>query len=428
MQKKLGQISVSILASTISVQKNKGHKVKSEANKLISITIACVLLTLQPMLARAEEASRGIGGTGHSASEGGVGGTGHVGSEKGIGGTGHTQSDGGIGGTGIVGIITGFGSIWVNGLEVQYDAKTQMASNTTAATANELAIGQVVAIEASGINNEFKANKISVVNAVEGQITAVDATNGKLTVLGQTVIATTQTLTSDPKNAQSTAAFNQGDYVKVSGLRKANGEIMASRIERSAPIAESNLIGPITSINGNTIEVYGLQISHASTGIELSIGQEISVTGQMRGGILIAREISPSPSMQLYGHTEHINLQGYVGARSSDGKIKVGNLEVVLSDPAMLPKTLSPDQLVQISGRFANDHRLIADRIEFSRDRPDRVQFDRGNNEHGGHERVEHGDHAERPDRSDHIDHIDRPDSPDRPDHSEVHKQSEHSH
>lgn len=406
----------------------------SVAHKLILITAAFIFFTLQPSVLRAGEADRGIGGTGHTAI-GGMGGTGHTGSgiggtgstanKTGIGGTGHAQSDGGIGGTGIVGIITGFGSIWVNGLEVQYDAKTQMADNNEAVSTNELAIGQVVAIEASGSNHEFRANKISLVNAVEGPISAIDISNGKLTVLGQTVVTTTQTLIGEQPNTRRAISFSPGDYVKVSGLRMANGEVMASRVERTGPIAEPGLVGPITRINGNMIEVYGLQISSTTAGSAFNIGQEISVTGQLNGGILTARSMTLSPSMQLYGHTAHINLQGYVGAATSDGQIKIGNMEIEMSDPSVATTLLSPGQLVQISGRFANDHRVIADRIEISRDRPDSVPDSIGGHEQGGMDSVEHGDHAERPDRNDHVD---RPDSPERSDHAEVPNQSEHSH
>ena len=53
-------------------------------------------------------------------SPGGVGGTGAVAGRPGLGGTG--ISEGGIGGTGIVGVITGFASICVNGVEVHFDA------------------------------------------------------------------------------------------------------------------------------------------------------------------------------------------------------------------------------------------------------------------------------------------------------------------
>ena len=422
---------------------------KSKSCNLMASVFALIFITLlQPLNVRAAEVNRGIGGTGHSAIENGVagtgkstskegiggtgrvdsgiGGTGIMANKSGIGGTGRSEGDGGIGGTGIVGIITGFGSIWVNGLEIQYDAKTQVAANAGAASTNELAIGQVVVVEAKGSANELQANKISMVNAVAGQITALDLANGKMTVLGQSVIVTAHTITHDLQNQLNMITFNLGDYVQVSGLRMENGEIVASRIERTEPIAEPSLVGPITAINGNMIEIYGLQISVATiTG--LSVGQEVNAVGSLSSGILTAREIAPSPSMQLYGRTEQVNLQGYVGAGTEPGQIKIGNLEIVVSDPALISKKLTPGELVQISGRFASDHRVIADRIEFSRDMPDRGQYDHaGSQEHGGVDRVEHSsEHIDRPDRNDLVDH---PDRTDHEDHSGGHEHSEHSH
>ena len=65
--------------------------------------------------------SAGIGGTGISSAQAGIGGTGVT--NKGIGGTG-LEANSGIGGTGIVGVITGFGSICVNGLELFYFTDT----------------------------------------------------------------------------------------------------------------------------------------------------------------------------------------------------------------------------------------------------------------------------------------------------------------
>ena len=52
----------------------------------------------------------------------------------GLGGTGMLASSGdsggnGLGGTGIVGEITGFGSVFVNGIEVEYNAKTPFSIN-----------------------------------------------------------------------------------------------------------------------------------------------------------------------------------------------------------------------------------------------------------------------------------------------------------
>lgn len=403
---------------------------KNNAYKLVSHISALVLLGLmQPSALHASDAIRGIGGTGHSGSGMGgtgkdIGGTGHSNTPSGIGGTGHAPNDG-IGGTGIVGIITDFGSVWVNGVEVQYDAKTQVAENAAAASSNDLAIGDVVVIEANGNDNGLQARKISVVNAVEGQVSAVDKASGKLTILGQTVSITTKTITNDKLNSQSEIQFQPNDQIKVSGLRLANGEIVASRIERTAPIAEPSVVGPITAINGGTITVYGLQIVAEATD-KLSVGQEITATGQLKDGQLVAREVTPSPTTQLYGHAEHINMQGYVGTRSADGLVKVGSMEIVAADSPVKLDTLTPGELVQISGHFASDHRVIVDRVEFSRDMPDRMQRDTmGNRDNNSSDKV---DHVERADHSDHSDHADRPDRPDRTDHSDAEKHSNSRH
>lgn len=366
----------------------------------------------------------GIGGTGHIQGDGGIGGTGH-GSESGMGGTGIVASKSGIGGTGIVGIVTGFGSIWVNGLEVQYDAKTPVADNAAVANSNVLAIGQVVTIEASESNHELKANKISVLDAVTGQISSVDENNAKLVVLGQTVSIASNTITHDQQSQQNAIQLKQGDYVKVNGLRLANGEIVASRVERTGIIAEPNLLGPITKINGKVIEVYGLQIV-ADGDQQLKVGQEILVSGKLTDGKLMAREISLSPVAQLYETTEQIKLQGYVGESTSAGQIKVGNMDVIVSSRAMASKgALTPGDLVQVSGRFAADHRIIADRVEFSRDRPESGQHEHiSGQDHDATEKHEHSDNAGRIemdrqniDRVDTNDHIDRPEHIDLPDH-----------
>ncbi len=62
---------------------------------LLVLLVACI------PFAGAPASDRGIGGTGAPAS-------------------GPVISDRGIGGTGIVGVVTGFGSVFVNGLEVAY--------------------------------------------------------------------------------------------------------------------------------------------------------------------------------------------------------------------------------------------------------------------------------------------------------------------
>jgi len=89
------------------------------------------------------------------ASNSGFGGTGKTALEKpvqvakntsGFGGTGQiAKNTSGFGGTGVIGTITEFGSIWVNGIEIEYPKNVNVNSNLMAN--DRLQIGQQVVVE-----------------------------------------------------------------------------------------------------------------------------------------------------------------------------------------------------------------------------------------------------------------------------------------
>src|SRR5262249_41510449 len=123
----------------------------TEEGRMKNLLAAFVLVLCAAFAGTSAGACRdpgGIGGTG--IVPGGTGGTGVD-----PGGTGGTGVDpGGIGGTGqraeaeigVLGVITGFGSICVNGIEVHYDANTHVALNGDLSSASALGIGQVVSV------------------------------------------------------------------------------------------------------------------------------------------------------------------------------------------------------------------------------------------------------------------------------------------
>jgi hypothetical protein len=365
--------------------------------------------------------------TAKSPSKKDIGGTGHANKESmqiatknsGIGGTGHAEGDGGIGGTGIVGTINGFGSIWVNGLEVQYDDSTVVADNELKVNPKNLAIGQLVTIEASGIDKTIKAKKITVVEAVTGKITSIDEKKGLLKVLGQEVIVNSKTQVHDQQSRQNINQLKQGDFIKVSGLRLEAGQIAATYIERMEKISENNIVGPITNINGNTIEIYGMQIA-TSEPTKLHLGQEVLVSGKMNGDALVASVITPSPATQLFEKNRKISLQGYVGSSMKSGQIKIGNIEIMLPNSAEAKNTneMKSGELVQVSGRISSDNRIIAERIDINRDRPENSQSNINSEQKPNAQlKVEHMEkinRIERRERLDFIDHPERPDSPNR--------------
>jgi hypothetical protein len=155
--------------------------------------------------------------------------------ERGIGGTGapngapngRFEAERGIGGTGIIGVITGFGSIFVDGLEVRYGAGTEVSVDDGNATPAALREGQVVAVSAVGPTSALVAESISVVHEVAGPVEAVEDGGRMVRVAGQEVVIPA----AIPD--QVGGGLARGDWVAVSGLPRPDGAIVATRIDPS---------------------------------------------------------------------------------------------------------------------------------------------------------------------------------------------------
>lgn len=156
--------------------------------------------------------------------------------DRGIGGTG-ALVDRGIGGTGIVGIVTGFASICIDGMEVAYDPGVPVEIDGHIATADALRVGQVVAIAAASA-----AMRIAVRYEVSGPVDSVgDGEPGLVVVAGQRVRLA--------QSAVGTADVKPGAWVVVSGIRTGDGDILASRIDNREPGAIA-LSGPLIEADG----------------------------------------------------------------------------------------------------------------------------------------------------------------------------------
>lgn len=183
---------------------------------------------------------KGIGGTGRSGDgdDKGIGGTGLSGDDddKGIGGTGVIGHNNGIGGTGqvaenreliyVTGTIHAFGSVCVNGIEIEYSADTPVSTGTQKnMKASSLKVGQVVEIVAE--KNPGKgmptAKNIAVHYPLQGPVTEVSHDGQHIKVMGKSV-----QLTGLP----TAKSIRLGDNVRVSGLHNTQGKVMASFIEK----------------------------------------------------------------------------------------------------------------------------------------------------------------------------------------------------
>jgi hypothetical protein len=212
--------------------------------------------------------------------------------DRGIGGTGGPTrtrtSDRGIGGTGIFGVVTGFASVCVDGLEVRLDKNVPISVNGAAASAKQLRAGQVVAIEAAGQETAAhavgKVRMISVRYEVSGPIEAVDTAAGAIVVAGQRVIVLPTTWVA--------GRFAPGNWTTVSGLRQPDGTVMASRLDRGRTGALF-VRGQIIQ-EGGTTRIGGL-VLHGSAVTIVRAGAFVSVAGRYADRAAEVKSIDADP-------------------------------------------------------------------------------------------------------------------------------------
>ena len=308
----------------------------------------------------------GIGGTGSVATGSGLGGTGRplqAGVGSGLGGTGGPLVAGreGLGGTGIVGVVTGFASICVNGVEVEYEPNTPVERDGQASPIGDLAVGQLVALQAVGRGDQLRASRIAVLDAAVGPLTALDAASGRFEVMGQAGTALER---------DDLVGLVVGDWVRVSGQRLSSGAIRATRVQR-APAGSATVTGPYSMSGTQGVRVGNTPLTVSTLPAGLVEGQEVGVRGQWIDGRLKAQEVRPRPTYAAVGGSREVLLQGYV--HSLRGReLQLGYESLTLGEQVRIDggdlSTLRVDQAVQVRGRMDAQSRVTVERLEFRRE------------------------------------------------------------
>lgn len=208
------------------------------------------------------------------------------------------DDESGIGGTGIIGAITGFGSIFVNGVEVEIDDKTQLFIDEQPADNTGFERGDVVEILASEQRGITHARRIQLRHEVIGTIDRVDGS--RFNLLGQTVLYTTQT----------GYVPQVGDTVQVSGFRDAEGLIHATRI---APDKQKRtLLRGTVHKTGNGYFYIGRQKVTVRNNPDIQTGDTVRVRGQLLGDNLKASNLTVMRSLPFGEDVQRLLVQGFI--------------------------------------------------------------------------------------------------------------------
>ena len=176
---------------------------------------------------------------------------------------------GGITGTGFdklpvsVGVITNFGSVYVNGIKFATSAESKVKLDDVIGSETDLKIGMIVSIagsiDASGLTGS--ATQIIFADDVEGSVLSNNiATDNTLDIMGQTIhVDAETTFESKIVDVVTIDQIQTGNIVEVSGFNSGDGNIYATRIE----------VKKAAYTTGETIEVSGLIKSTTDTTFQI---------------------------------------------------------------------------------------------------------------------------------------------------------------
>lgn len=282
----------------------------------------------------------------------------------GIGGTGITPETGGIGGTGVTpapqpiigyGPIQAFGSVFVNNREYEINAHTLVSIDGAPATLAALRVGDIAHVQGvvTGPRSGF-AQAITVTHEIAGPVSAVSATGGEMTVLGQRVIIANALVPGVRPGVLP------GQFVEIAAQQRGDGAWVAHRVSVLGHAGPVQLLAPLMAVGPGYVTVAGTRFAAAAPLTHgLILGERVLVTGLMGAGGLQAVSVTPAPVALGVAGTQ-VEVQSYF-KQAGAGRLVAPDGVTAEAGPAGLAASgLSP---VEVSGRVDETGAIDIDRI-----------------------------------------------------------------
>jgi hypothetical protein len=214
----------------------------------------------------------------------------------------------GSGGTGATatasGTVTGFGSIFVDGVRFDDSKASKRAARTAAEDGSggvnaEIKLGQQVEFTFNGsVQDKGVASAITVAPRLIGVVTdTIPAVPNPptqpltaITVMGVQVAINTNAA-NGPVTQIDASNLSTGSNVEVHAIVGANGSLTATRIEDTAQL--TNLLrGPVSNVSGTTVSIDGVTVQlsglTASDQVKVKAATSAVVFGQYVSGVFTA--------------------------------------------------------------------------------------------------------------------------------------------
>lgn len=287
--------------------------------------------------------------------------------------------------TGVVstGVITGFGSVYLNG--ERYDTSgVDVTMDDEPADLSQLKVGQYV--ELKGHSHQYwnyaetSADVIRYHNVLEGPISSIDPATNSFVAMGQTVLVTLETVFGGDIEPASIAGLALGDVVEVSGVVPAAGAIDATRIDLKPDGGPYDVSGYITDVSVAThrFDLNGLIVDYSAANMEdftagdPAAGDLVKVTGStfLADGAFVALHVElRSDDYLTAGPGDVVEVEGAVSDFLSATDFKVAAWKVTTTSATTYEHgtaaDLANDVHVRVKGIADAAGVLVAHKIAF---------------------------------------------------------------
>lgn len=294
----------------------------------------------------------------------------------------------GIGGSGYVssGSVSGFGSVFVNGVEFETDSATFDVDGISG-TQDDLAIGMIVqvsgSINADGVTGD--ATSISYDDQLQGPVTGLTAPDAdgitrSFKVLGTNVIIDSGSTSFDiDGDLPATTVFGfdsiaEDNNVEISGFFDSSGNLIATRVELKDITFDANSIieikGTISALSGNTFTLGNLSVDASSATLDdlpngLADGLYVEVKGTFDTSTNTLTATKVEAEDDSVEDADEFEIEGIITGYVDDSNFMVNGIPVDASSASREPSSmvLANDTRIEAEGAIVNGI-LLASEIE----------------------------------------------------------------
>ena len=264
--------------------------------------------------------------------------------------------EGGIGGTGIVGLVTGFGSLIVNGIIVDTTGATQYSTALGFTSASSVRVGDSLTIEATTRGGRLEAKRVHLTHPLVGQVQSVSADGTTLWINGVQV----------QLEPQIRGLAATGDRLRVSGLWRGNA-VVASRLAKDT--SGTDVIAGEAIGTGMRARIGGSPIVASPIMSNLRNGRYATAIGTFDGKQMNATRVVGERFVGAAGDLRQLSIEGYLDSITAAPGFKVSGLGHSFVDTLNLSPFRTNRTIFEgaYSGKFAAERALVLPQSFFER-------------------------------------------------------------